>query len=110
MVNKVILIGNLGSDPEIRYTQSGDAVAALSVATSEKWKDSDGNWQENTDWHRVIAWKGLAERCSEHLKKGSKVYVEGKLEYRKWKDQQGNERITAEVKAFDIKNLTAKEQ
>jgi len=106
MVNKVILIGNLGADPEIRYTANGTAVATLSLATSRKWKDRDGNMQDETEWHRVIAWAQRAEFCGNYLSKGSKVYVEGRLQTRKWKDQSGNDRYTTEIIADNVQNLT----
>ena len=106
MINKVILIGNLGADPELRYTQSGTAVATLSVATSRKWKDKENNPQEETEWHRVIVWAQSAEFCSNYLSKGSKVYVEGRLQTRKWQDQSGNDKYTTEIIANTIQNLT----
>lgn len=109
MVNKVILIGNLGSDPEIRYTQSGTAVATLSVATTRKWKDRDGNMQDDTEWHRVVAWAKTAEFCNNYLKKGGKVYVEGRLQTRKWQDQSGNDRYTTEVIADNVQNLSPRQ-
>lgn len=103
-VNKVIIIGNLGQDPEVRYTQNSTAVATLSVATSEAWKDKQtGEQKEVTEWHRVVLWDKLAEIAGEYLKKGSKVYIEGKLQTRKWQDQSGNDKYTTEivVKGFD---------
>lgn len=106
MVNKVILIGNLGADPEVRYTQSGTAVATLSVATNRKWKDRDGNVQDEVEWHRVIVWAQSAEYCSNYLNKGNKVYIEGRLQTRKWKDQGGVDRYTTEIIAQQINNLT----
>ena len=96
-MNKVILTGNLGADPEVRYTQSGIPVATFSVATTERWKDKDGNKQESTEWHRVVVWNRLAEIAGEYLSKGSKVLVEGKMVTRKWQDQGGNDRYTTEV-------------
>ena len=106
MINKVILIGNLGKDPEIRYTQSGAAVVNFSIATTERWKGQDGQQQENTEWHNIVAWKRLAEICSEYLHKGSKVYIEGKLQTRKWQDKDGNDRYTTEIVARDMQMLT----
>lgn len=106
MVNKVILIGNLGSDPEVRYTQSGTAVASLSVATTRKWKDKDGQQQDETEWHKVQVWAQQAEFCSKYLSKGNKVYVEGRLQTRKWQDQDGKDRYTTEVVASVIQNLS----
>jgi len=106
MINKVILIGNLGADPEMRFTQNGAPVASFTVATTEKWKGQDGQMQESTEWHRVIAWQRLAEICGEFLSKGSRVYIEGKLQTRKWKDQSGNDRYTTEIVAREMKMLS----
>ncbi|HSO10371.1 MAG TPA: single-stranded DNA-binding protein [Desulfoprunum sp.] len=92
MLNKVMLIGNLGKDPEIRYTQAGAAVATFNLATTERFKGKDGQMQDQTEWHRVVAWARLAEICGEYLHKGSKVYIEGRLQTRKWTDQNGNEK------------------
>ncbi|MCL6417194.1 single-stranded DNA-binding protein [Aestuariirhabdus sp. Z084] len=97
-VNKVIIVGNLGADPEVRYMPNGNAVANLSVATSEQWKDKNtGQPQEKTEWHRVVMFGKLAEISGQYLRKGSKVYLEGKLQTRKWQDQQGQDRYTTEV-------------
>lgn len=96
-VNKVILVGNLGTDPEVRYMPNGNAVANLSLATSESWKDQQGQVQERTEWHRLTMYRRLAEVAGEYLKKGSQIYVEGKLQTRKWQDQQGQDRYTTEV-------------
>jgi len=104
-MNKAMIIGNLGNDPEVRYTQNETPVATFSVATTERWKDPEGNKQERTEWHRVVAWRGLAEVCGEHLKKGSKVYIEGKLQTRKWEDNDGNIRYTTEIVARDMEML-----
>lgn len=106
MINKVILIGNLGADPEIRYTQNGTPVATFSLATTERRKGQDGQVQEMTEWHRIVAWQRLAEICGEYLSKGSKVYIEGRLQTRKWKDQNGNDRYTTEIVAREMKMLT----
>lgn len=106
MVNKVLLIGNLGADPEIRYTQNGTPVATFSLATTERRKGQDGQVQELTEWHRIVAWKRLAEICGEYLSKGSKVYIEGKLQTRKWKDQSGVDRYTTEIVAWEMKMLS----
>jgi single-strand DNA-binding protein len=106
MINKVILIGNLGADPEMRYTPSGTAVATLSLATSRRWKDRDGNQQDETEWHRVIVWAQSAEFCGNYLSKGSKIYVEGRLQTRKWQDQSGNDKYTTEIIANTVQNLT----
>ncbi|MCH7679936.1 single-stranded DNA-binding protein [candidate division KSB1 bacterium] len=109
-VNKVILIGNLGADPELKYTPNGAAVANLSLATIDTWKDNDGNKQERTEWHRVIVWKKLAEITAEYLKKGSKVYFEGRLQTRSWEDKDGVKRYTTEVVADNMVMLGQKEQ
>ncbi len=97
-VNKVILIGNLGNEPDVRYTQSGDAMATISIATSESWRDKNtGETQERTEWHRVVFFGKLAEIVKQYLHKGSKVYVEGQLRTRKWQDKDGHDRYTTEV-------------
>jgi len=97
-INKVILVGNLGSDPEVRYTPDGKAITNLSVATSDSWKDKNtGQMQERTEWHRVVIFGGLASVAGEYLRKGSQVYLEGKLQTRKWQDQSGQERYTTEI-------------
>jgi single-strand DNA-binding protein len=96
-VNKIILIGNLGQDPELRYTSSGVAVASFSMATSESWKDQDGNAQEKTQWHKCVAWRKLAEIVGEYLKKGSKVYIEGRIQYRSYDDKNGVKRDVTEI-------------
>lgn len=108
-VNKVILIGNLGQDPEVRYLPNGGAVCNISVATSETWKDKNtGEQQERTEWHRVVMFRRLAEIAGEYLKKGSKVYLEGKLQTRKWQDQQGQDRYTTEVVADEMQMLDSR--
>jgi single-strand DNA-binding protein len=106
-MNKAMVIGNLGNDPEIRYTQKGAAVATFSIATTEKWKDADGVQQEHTDWHKIVAWKRLAEICGDHLKKGSKVYIEGKIQTRKWEDN-GITRYSTEIIAKSMEMLGGK--
>lgn len=106
MINKVILIGNLGADPEIRYTQSGTPVVNFRIATTERWKNQDGQQQEQTEWHHIVAWRRLAEICGEYLSKGSRVYIEGKLQTRKWQDQNGNDRYTTEIVANEMKMLS----
>ena len=106
MLNKVMLIGNLGKDPEIRYTQAGAAVATFNLATTERFKGKDGQMQDQTEWHRVVAWARLAEICGEYLHKGSKVYIEGRLQTRKWTDQNGNEKYTTEIVAREMKMLS----
>lgn len=108
-VNKVILIGNLGQDPDVRYMPDGNAVANVTVATSDSWKDkTTGEPQERTEWHRVVFFRRLAEIVGEYLKKGSKVYIEGKLQTRKWQDQNGHDRYTTEIVADDMQMLDAK--
>jgi single-strand DNA-binding protein len=104
-VNKVILIGNLGRDPEVRYMPSGDAVANISIATTETWKDKNGEKQEKTEWHRVAMFGKTAEIAGEYLKKGSQVYIEGRLETRKWTDKEGKERYTTEIRADRMQML-----
>ncbi|MCU0452359.1 MAG: single-stranded DNA-binding protein [Bacteroidetes bacterium] len=96
-VNKVILIGNLGKDPEVRYTGSGVAVATFTLATNESWRDAEGNTQERTEWHNLVAWRKLAEVIGEYLKKGSKIYVEGRLQYRTYDDKNGVKRYVTEI-------------
>lgn len=97
MVNRVILIGNLGKDPEVRKLDSGAVVAKFSMATSESYKDKEGKWQEQVEWHDVVVWRDLAERAERYLKKGSTIYLEGKLTHRSWQDAEGNQRRTTEV-------------
>ena len=110
-INKVILVGNIGGDPEVRYMPNGNAVATLSVATSETWKDKEtGNKQERTEWHRVVCFNRLGEIVGEYVRKGSKLYVEGSLRTRKWQDQQGQDRYTTEIVASDIQMLDGKGQ
>jgi single-strand DNA-binding protein len=109
-MNKAMIIGNLGNDPELRYTQNQTPVATFSVASTERWKDFDGNKQEHTEWHRVVVWKGLAEVCNEHLSKGSKVFIEGKLRTRKWEDQDGNIRYSTEIIARDLEMLGGRQE
>lgn len=101
-LNKAMLIGNLGQDPEVRYTQSNTAVATLSIATSERFKDSNGEYQERTEWHRVVAWGRTAEICQQYLSKGSKVYIEGPIQTRSWEDKDGQKRYTTEIKALQM--------
>ena len=104
-VNKVILVGNLGRDPEVRYMPNGDAVANYSIATTETWKDKQGNRQEKTEWHNIVMYRRLAEIAGEYLKKGSSVYIEGRLQTRKWQDKQGNDRYTTEIIADQLQML-----
>lgn len=108
-VNKVILIGNLGKDPDVRYMPNGQAVANITLATSESWKDKNsGEQQERTEWHRVVFFRRLAEIAGEYLKKGSKVYIEGKLQTRKWQDQNGQDRYTTEIVANEMQMLDSR--
>lgn len=104
-VNRVILIGNLGRDPEIRYMPAGDAVANVSIATSETWKDKAGGKQEKTEWHRVVFFGKLAEIVGEYLKKGSLIYIEGRIQTRKWQDKDGNDKYTTEIVADRMQML-----
>ncbi|KTD23303.1 single-stranded DNA-binding protein [Legionella londiniensis] len=110
-INKVILIGNAGADPEVRYMPNGAAVSTLSIATSETWKDKQtGEKQERTEWHRVVCFNRLGEIAGEYVRKGSKLYIEGSLRTRKWQDQQGQDRYTTEIVASDIQLLDGKGQ
>ena len=99
MVNKVTLIGNLGRDPEVRALENGAKVAKFSIATNENYRDKSGEWQTQTEWHEIVAWRALAERAESSLKKGAMIYLEGKLSTRTWQDQNGNNRKTTEVVA-----------
>ncbi len=108
-INKVILIGNLGRDPEVRYSPNGGAIANITLATSESWKDKNtGEQVEKTEWHRVVFFRRLAEIAGEYLKKGSKVYIEGKLQTRKWQDKDGNDRYTTEIVANEMQMLDSR--
>ena len=109
-VNKVILIGHLGQDPELKYTPSGAAVTNFSLATNEYWKDSDGNRKDHTEWHRIVMWRKLAEIAGEYLKKGSKVYIEGSLRTRSWEDKDGVKRYTTEIQADSMTMLDRKQE
>lgn len=104
-VNKVILIGNLGADPEVRYTANGTAVTQLSIATSERVPAGEGNWEDRTEWHRVVAFGKTAENCGNYLSKGRQIYVEGRLQTRQWEDAQGVKRYTTEVVAREVQFL-----
>ena len=108
-VNKVILVGNLGKDPEVRYLENGTAVANFPIATSESYKDREGNRVDQTEWHNIVVWRKLAEIAESYLKKGSQIYLEGKLRTRSWEDQQGNKRYTTEVVADTFTMLGKKE-
>jgi single-strand DNA-binding protein len=107
-LNKVMLIGRLGQDPEVRYTQSNTAVATLNLATNERYKDGNGEYQDKTEWHRVVAWGRTAEICQQYLTKGSMIYVEGPLQTREWEDKQGQKRYTTEVKALQMTMLDSR--
>jgi len=109
MINKVILVGNLGKDPEVRYLEGGTAVARFPVATNESYKDKAGEWQTKTEWHDIVLWRQLAERAEKSLKKGSLVFIEGKLTHRKWQDSQGQDRYTTEVVANVLRLLDKKD-
>lgn len=100
-----MLIGNLGADPEVRYTQSNTAIATFNVATTERFKDSNGEFKENTEWHRVVAWGRLAEIAQQYLRKGSSVYIEGSIQTRQWEDKDGQKRYTTEIKALGMQML-----
>jgi single-strand DNA-binding protein len=104
-INKVILVGRLGNDPEIRYTQQGVAVTNFNVATSETWVDKAAQKQERTEWHRIVVWGKMAETCSQYLAKGRQVYVEGRLQTRQWEDKEGSKRYTTEVVASTVQFL-----
>jgi len=104
-INKVILIGNLGGDPEVRYTPSGRPVANFNIATTENWTNKDGGKEERTEWHRIVAWGRLGEICGEYLHKGRSVYIEGKLQTRSWEDREGNKRYTTEILAQTMQML-----
>lgn len=108
MLNKVMLIGNLGADPDVRYTPAGAAVATISLATTRRWKDKQGEKQTETEWHRVIFWNKTAEVVSQYLKKGSMIYVEGRLQTRKW-DDKGVDRYTTEIIASEMHMLSGKQ-
>ena len=105
-VNKVILVGNLGRDPEVRYTKNGQAVASFSLATTERWTGKDGNREDKTEWHRVVAWGKLGEICGEYLVKGKQVYIEGRLQTRDWEDKDGNKKSTTEIVANNMVMLS----
>lgn len=108
-VNKVILVGNLGKDPELRYTPSGVAVATFSLATTERYKDRDGNPQKKTEWHNIVAWRQLAEICGKYLHKGKQIYVEGKIQNRSYEDRDGNKRYISEVVVNEMQMLGSRE-
>ncbi len=107
-VNKVILLGRLGKDPEVRYMTNGEAVANVTLATSERWKDKAGEQQEKTEWHSLVFYRRLAEIAGEYLKKGAQIYVEGKLQTRKWADKEGKDRYTTEIVVNEMQMLGSK--
>jgi len=108
-INKVILIGNLGKDPEVKYTPSGTPVAKFSLATNEKYKDKGGEWQERTEWHNIVAWQRLAEIVGEYVKKGSKIYIEGRITTSSWEDKQsGEKKYRTEIVANDLVLLSGR--
>jgi single-strand DNA-binding protein len=107
-LNKVMIIGNLGKDPEVRYTASGTAVASFSVATTEKFKGKSGDWEEKTEWHNVTLWARLAEIAGEYLAKGKTVYIEGRLQTRKWQDKDGKDRYTTEIVGEKMQMLSGR--
>lgn len=109
MYNKVILIGNLGADPDVRTLDSGTKVAKFSLATNENYQDSAGEWQKKTEWHNVIAWRYMAEKAERDLKKGTMVFIEGKVTYRKWQDQEGKDRYSTDIVASSLKLLEKRE-
>jgi single-strand DNA-binding protein len=104
-VNRVILVGNLGRDPELRYIPSGQAVANFTLATNDRWRDKEGNNQERTEWHRIVVWGKSAENCAQYLQKGRSVYIEGRLQTREWEDKDGNKRQTTETIAQTVQFL-----
>jgi single-strand DNA-binding protein len=107
-LNKAMLIGRLGQDPEVRYTQSNTAVANFSLATNERYKDRNGEYQERTEWHRIVAWGRTAEICQEYLNKGSLVYIEGPIQTREWEDKDGQKKYTTEIKALTMQMLDSR--
>lgn len=108
-LNKAMIIGRLGSDPDVRYTQSNTAVATMNVATNERYTDSNGEKQERTEWHRVVAWGRLAEICQQYVKKGSLVFFEGPIQTREWEDKEGQKRYTTEIKALTMQMLDGRD-
>jgi len=101
-VNKVILIGNLGRDPELRFTRDGQGVANFTLATNERWRDKEGQNQERTEWHRIVVWGKTAENCAQYLQKGRSCYIEGRIQTREWEDKEGNKRQTTEIVAQNV--------
>ncbi len=109
-VNRATILGNLGRDPELRFTQGGEPVCNFSVATNEKWKDKSGELQERTEWHRIVVWGKVAEHCAQYLSKGRSVYIEGQIQTREWDDKEGVKRQTTEIKAFSVQFLGGKDE
>lgn len=107
-VNKVILVGHLGADPELRFTQAGAGVCEMRLATSESWKDKNGQRQERTEWHRLVVWGKLAEVCAKHLEKGRQIYVEGRIQTRSWEDKEGQKRYATEIVVNEVQFLGSK--
>lgn len=107
-INRVILVGNLGKDPELRYTKSGQPVANFSLATTDRWEGKDGGTEERTEWHRIVVWGKAAENCQKYLSKGSSVYIEGSLQTRKWEDKDGTEKQTTEIRVTSVQFLGSK--
>ncbi len=107
-LNKAMIIGHLGADPEVRYTQSNTAIANIRVATSERYRDANGDLQETTEWHKVVIWGKLAETAQKYLKKGSQVYVEGPIQTRQWEDKEGQKRYTTEIKCLTLQLLDSR--
>lgn len=105
-LNKVMLLGNLGADPEVKYTSSGSSVCNFTLATSDSWTDKSGKKQDKTEWHRIVVWSKLAELCGEYLSKGRQVFLEGKIQTRSWEDREGNKRYTTEIVASDVKFIS----
>lgn len=110
MVNRVILIGRLGRDPELRYTSSGTPVANFSLATDESWTDSNGQRQSRTEWHNIVAWSKLGEICNQYLRKGKLVFIEGRIQTREWDDRDGNKRRTTEIVASEMRMLGSRDE
>jgi single-strand DNA-binding protein len=109
MINKVTLIGNLGGDPEVRTLENGTKVGRFSLATNENYKDKEGNWQSQTEWHNIVVWRELAERAEKYLKKGMQVFVDGKISYRKYTTQEGQERYVTDIVANQLRTLEKRE-
>ena len=108
-VNKAIIVGNLGRDPELRHTGSGTPVCEFPIATSERYKDKSDEWQERTEWHRIVVWGKQGENCAKYLAKGRSVYVEGQIQTREWADKDGNKRYTTEIKAMTVQFLSGRD-